>query len=341
MLAQLPIVALAALSAVNASPLGRRQETSVISSAVATNTNVVSSAVETVTSAVESATSAASSAATSVASEVSSAVESATGTASSVAPVATGTTGNESYPLYPCPTGFLLTYVEQNVTVDVPITQVGQAIGNWSDSPIFPNVTDAMGGTEVGATHTLNLAGGIALPEVLVNATTNSTSGYAMWNWNYTAAPLTAGNVSISNYTTVFSIFDPDFPTTQMIGNTTTAQIYVNFCASEQAAGAALVGLLTAAELAAFEQVAMGAMMNGTDTDTEGEDTMTSTMPTMTSSMPLTSSVASAAESATSAAASGASSVASAATSAAAGATSAADASATLVVSVVSSITSA
>jgi len=339
MLAQLPIVALAALSAVNASPLGRRQETSVISSAVATNTNVVSSAVETVTSAVESATSAASSAATSVASEVSSAVESATGTASSVAPVATGTTGNESYPLYPCPTGFLLTYVEQNVTVDVPITQVGQAIGNWSDSPIFPNVTDAMGGTEVGATHTLNLAGGIALPEVLVNATTNSTSGYAMWNWNYTAAPLTAGNVSISNYTTVFSIFDPDFPTTQMIGNTTTAQIYVNFCASEQAAGAALVGLLTAAELAAFEQVAMGAMMNGTDT--EGEDTMTSMMPTMTSSMPMESSAASAVESATSAAASGASSVASAATSAAAGATSAADASATLVVSVVSSITSA
>merc|ERR1711939_1246226 len=125
----------------------------------------------------------------SAASEVSSAVESATGTASSVAPVATGTTGNESYPLYPCPTGFLLTYVEQNVTVDVPITQVGQAIGNWSDSPIFPNVTDAMGGTTVGATHTLNLAGGIALPEVLVNATTNSTSGYAMWNWNYTAAP--------------------------------------------------------------------------------------------------------------------------------------------------------
>jgi len=325
MLAQLPIVALAALSAVNASPLGRRQETSVISSAVATNTNVVSSAVETVTSAVESATSAASSAATSVASEVSSAVESATGTASSVAPVATGTTGNESYPLYPCPTGFLLTYVEQNVTVDVPITQVGQAIGNWSDSPIFPNVTDAMGGTEVGATHTLNLAGGIALPEVLVNATTNSTSGYAMWNWNYTAAPLTAGNVSISNYTTVFSIFDPDFPTTQMIGNTTTAQIYVNFCASEQAAGAALVGLLTAAELAAFQQVAMGGAMAGNETMSSMMPSMamSSSMPMMSSSMPMTSSVASGAESVTSAAASGVTSAASGATSAAAGVTSA------------------
>merc|ERR1711939_1235227 len=107
--------------------------------------------------------------------------------------------------------------------------------------------------------------------------------------------------------------------TTQMIGNTTTAQIYVNFCASEQAAGAALVGLLTAAELAAFQQVAMGGAMAGNET----MSSMMPSMPMMSSSMPMTSSVASGAESVTSAAASGVTSAASGATSAAAGVTSA------------------
>lgn len=95
-------------------------------------------------------------------------------------------------------------------------------------------------------------SGGVNVTEQLVNVTTNSTSGYAMWNWNLTNGPIEAMNVSVSNYSTVFKVYDPNFESTGSIGNTTFVQIYVNFCASEQAGGMALVGALTQAELGAF-----------------------------------------------------------------------------------------
>lgn len=80
-----------------------------------------------------------------------------------------------------CSAGTLLTYAEVNQTFQVPITQLTQAAGEFATSPIFPNITESQGGNEVGATHTFNLMG-LNVSEVLVNVTTNSTSGSAIWN---------------------------------------------------------------------------------------------------------------------------------------------------------------
>jgi len=315
MFARLPVVALAALSAVNASPLAKRQS-SAVSSAVESATSAASSAVESATSAVDTMSS------TMMSSTMMSSDAASTGastdmssTMSSAAATSTGmTTGNQSYPLYPCPTGFLLTYVEQNVTIDMPVTNVTSALGDWATSPIFPNVTASNGASDVGATHTLNV-GGVDLMETLVDVMTNETSGYAMWNWNLTNGPVTAMNVSVSNYSTVLSVYDPDFTTTGMIGNSTVAQIFVNFCASEQAAGISLVGTLTQLELGTLEQVVAS---NGTampsSTSSAAPESTTAMSSTDMSSTDMSSTMMSsgATDSATSAAASATSGAASA-----------------------------
>lgn len=355
----------AAFGAANASPLAKRQGVassvaSAVSSAVVPSgassaaapvTSVASSAVSAVSSAVAPVTSTVAAASSTGVSAASSAASSAvSGVSSAVVPTPSGTpnvTGTEANPLYPCPAGYLLTYGQTNQTVPLPVTEATAAAGEWASSPLFPNVTDAMGGTEPGATHTLNVMG-IAIPEVLVAAEANATSGFAQWTWNNTApvdtTPLGAP-LMISNYSTVFKAYDPDFTTTQEIGNTTFLQIFTNACImGGQAEGVTLLETLGQLELSALIAAA-SSNMTMTNSTMGPESTVvaaTSTVAAATTSVPASSSTVAVAtstasqgtstvsqgtatvSSAVSAASSGASSVASAAASGASSAVSAA-----------------
>jgi len=263
---------------------------------------------------------------------------------SSAAATATGTgaIGDERYAAYPCPAGTLLTYAEVNQTFDgVSITQLTQAAGEFATSPIFPNITESQGGNTVGATHTFNLMG-LPISEVLVNVTTNQTSGSAIWNWNNTA-PITIDGLAgisglqLANYSTVLQLYDPDFTTTGTIGNSSIAVLFTNACFSNQEQGVALLQTLGNLELGNLATAAGNStMMSGNMTSSAAPAASTAASSAASGASSATSaaasgasSVASAASSAVSAPVSGASSVASAATSAAVGAASSVVAAAT------------
>lgn len=240
--------------------------------------------------------------------------------------------GEERFPAYPCPAGTLLTYAAVNQTFQVPITQLTQAAGEFATSPIFPNITQSEGGNSVGATHSFDLMG-LNVSEVLVNVTTNSTSGSAIWNWNNTA-PITISGIAgiegleLANYSTVLQLYDPDFTTTGEIGNTSFANLFTNACFSNQEQGMAILSTLGNLELGNLATaVGSNSSMTGGETSMMSSMMPSSTMDSMMSSstmMSAASSAASGAESATSAAASGASSAVSGASSVAGDATSAA-----------------
>lgn len=162
---------------------------------------------------------------------------------------------------------------------------------------------------------------GISINEVLVNATANATSGYAQWTWNSTA-PVNAGPVTLDTYQTVFRVYDPDFTTTQEIGNTTFVQIFTNACANDQAAAQPLLETLGSLELGLLG----AALSNATaPAATTAAAPASSAAETATSAVESASSAAtSAVESATSAVSSAASGAAASATSVASAATSAA-----------------
>lgn len=340
MLSNIAVAALAAIGTVSAGPLQRRQATSAVESVTSAVESAVSSAVESATSGASSVASGASSAvsgATSTGAESSAASSTeAPSSAASSAATSGGGAGNETYPAYPCPAGFLLTYASVNQTVPVSVTQVTQAAGQWADSPLFPNVTDAQGGNDAGATHTINV-GGISLPEVLISAESNTTSGSAIWNWNGSLTePVSAMGVSLSNYSTVLQIYDPDYTTTGTIGNTTLIKIFTNACATPQAEAVQLLTTLGGLELSNIAGALGGNSTEGGETTAASsaapESTTSGASESATSAASeatsgaesATSAAASGAESATSAAASGVESAISGATSAAAGATSAA-----------------
>ena len=163
MLGSLPILALAALTGVQASPLQARQATT--AAAASSASNAVVSAI----SGASAMTSAMSSAATSTAAAPAASkffrswqvlrinlmreIEcfSACTTAANV------TTGNQTYSMYPCPEGYLLTYFAANMTLPVPVSRAVAAYGNWSSSPTFPNLTAVMGASAVGASHVITV----------------------------------------------------------------------------------------------------------------------------------------------------------------------------------------
>ncbi|KAL7007445.1 hypothetical protein EMMF5_002909 [Cystobasidiomycetes sp. EMM_F5] len=250
MLYNAAVITLAALSVVNASPLQARQAT--VTSAPVVPTGAVSS----LTAAISSAASAASSVAANVTSRASSAVApnatvtgNATSTSGVLIPSATGVTGNQSYPAYPCPVGYLLTYTQANVTLPLAVSRVSAAFGNWSTSRFFPNVTNATGGSAVGASHNINLMG-LSINERLVNTTRNTTTGYASFIWNSTNGPYNAGVVSINNYQTVLQWSDTGVNTNGTANNRTLVNLFTNFCASNQDTGRVLVSTLAQLELA-------------------------------------------------------------------------------------------
>lgn len=64
---------------------------------------------------------------------------------------------DETYPAYPCPAGYLLTYAQANRTLGQPIDVTNEAVGEWATAIIFPNITASEGGSTPDATHTWNL----------------------------------------------------------------------------------------------------------------------------------------------------------------------------------------
>lgn len=189
------------------------------------------------------------------------------------------------------------------------------------------------GGNTPGATHTINV-GNISLPEVLVSYVANDTSGSAIWTWNGSLPePVTAMGVSLSNYSTVLQIYDPDYTTTNMIGNTTFINIFTNACATPQAEAMQLLMTLGGLELSNVAGALSGNSTMGGGMSTAAESGASSTAAESGAS----STAESAASSGTSAAESGATSAASAAESGASGATSAVESAATSAASAASS----
>jgi type IV secretory pathway TrbL component len=181
-----------------------------------------------------------------------------------------------------------------------------------------------MGGNDAGATHTINV-GEISLPEVLVSYVANQTSGSGIWTWNGSLpAPVSAMGVQLSNYSTVLQIYDPDYTTTNMIGNTTFINLFTNACATPQAEAMQLLMTLGGLELSN----AAAALSGGNSTMPMSSGAMESSMPMSSMAMSSAESAMSSVESATSSAASGASSAESSATSAASSAASGAASSA-------------
>lgn len=227
MIGSLPVLALAALSAVQASPLERRQ---------ATTTTGMAAAATTTTAAVSSASTTA-------------LVTGVTMTAAPAAATAANlTTGNETYSAYPCPVGYELTYVAANISLPVPIAQAVSAFGAWASSPIFPNVSMVSGANAVGDSHIINV-GGVNLDEMLVGVIMGGPSGSAQWTWNLTNGPATIMGVGVSNYSTVLALYDPGYTATNMTGTNSTALLYTNFCANSQPNGISLVTTLDSLEL--------------------------------------------------------------------------------------------
>merc|ERR1712072_1352786 len=128
MLSSIAPLCLAALSV--ASPVYKRQEESMMSSM---GSSMASSMM----------------APTASASEFSSAAASAEASASAAGGGASGGT-----PSFPCPDGFLLSYVEEQATVELPLESVIAAAPEWG-SDDYPGVEDADGANDVGATRTL------------------------------------------------------------------------------------------------------------------------------------------------------------------------------------------
>ncbi|CAD6582113.1 MAG: peroxin [Cyphobasidiales sp. Tagirdzhanova-0007] len=222
MIGSLPVLALAAFSAVQASPLERRQATTTITMAAA-----------------------ASGASTTAAPLVSGVTMTA---APAAATAANTTTGNETYSGYPCPVGYELTYVAQNISLPIPITQAVSAFGAWASSPFFPNVSMVSGANAVGDSHTINV-GGVNLNEMLVGVIMGGPSGSAQWTWNLTNGPATIMGVGVSNYSTVLALYDPGYTATNMTGTNSTALLYTNFCANSQPNGMSLLTTLDSLEL--------------------------------------------------------------------------------------------
>lgn len=52
---------------------------------------------------------------------------------------------------------------------------------------------------------------GVAFPEVLINSTNEGGSAYVQYVYNNTA-PVTVGDVTLSNYSAVYKSYDPTFP---------------------------------------------------------------------------------------------------------------------------------
>jgi len=148
-------------------------------------------------------------------------------------------TDSVDYSNYPCPEGYLLTYAQGNRTLGQPIDVTNAAVGEWADAIIFPNLTASEGGSTIGATHTFNLAG-VAFPEVLINSTNEGGSAYVQYVYNNTA-PVTVGDVTLSNYSAVYKSYDPTFPITGTRGPSTLVQIFINACASDQDAARPLL----------------------------------------------------------------------------------------------------
>jgi len=245
-------------------------------------------------------------------------------------------TGQENFPRYPCPTGTLLTYVQVNQSFVFPVTQVTAAFGEWATSPLFPNVTNSTGGDTVGATHTINInAANISLNEVLVSRTSNDTSGYEQYTWNSTDS-VTAMGITLANYSTVLQIYDPDYPTTQMIGNSSIVVLFTNACLSSQAEGMTLLSTLGNLELQNLVSAVAGNVTSSSTTAAAGAMSTAASTASMVSSM-----ASSAATSASSMASSAASGASSAASSAASGASSAALSATSVVGSAVSAAVSA
>lgn len=226
--------------AVSASPLYRRQD----STLSVTSTDAVSQ---------QSSTAIATATATQTTTEAAATTPGQAPSASSII------IAGDAYPLYPCPMGDSLTYEQGNRTLGQPIDQTNSAVGEWATASFFPNITESEGGSTIGATHTWNDMG-IPYPETLVNTTMEGGSAYTQYVYNSTA-PVTVNGTTISQYQAVYKAYDPTYPGTGERGPSTLVQIFINACANDQDAARPLLQDIISTQLG---------LVSGNDTSNGG-----------------------------------------------------------------------